>query len=238
MDLTSAAFWAALGSIIWVNILLSGDNAVVIALAARSLPPQHQKKAIFWGSAAAIVMRIGLTVIALEMLKWPYLKIVGGLLLLYIGTTLLVEEDDGGDQGADGGNASVMVAIRTILIADLVMSLDNVIAVAAAAKGDFMLLIIGLAMSIPLVIFGSTLLIKVIERFPFIVWLGAALLGFIAGEIVVEDPALKDMFHSLGLQFGITDPHRLGTVMGVVGAVVVVIIGKVMLSRRSSAHPA
>ena len=116
MEFTSAAFWAALGSIIWVNILLSGDNAVVIALAARSLPPEHQKKAIFWGSAAAILMRIGLTVIALEMLKWPFLKIVGGLLLLYIGVSLLLEEDDGGDVGKDGASSSMFNAIRTILI--------------------------------------------------------------------------------------------------------------------------
>src|SRR6185295_19698453 len=133
MDLTSAAFWAALGSIILANIVLSGDNAVVIALAARSLPPHQQKKAIFWGSAAAIVMRIVLTLIAVEMLKWPYLKIIGGLLLLYIGVTLLLEEDEDDDEGDDGQNAGLWTAIRTILVAALVMSLDNVLAVAAAA---------------------------------------------------------------------------------------------------------
>src|SRR5262249_20347833 len=159
--ITSAAFWAALGSIIWVNILLSGDNAVVIALAARSLPPHQQKKAIFFGSAAAIVLRIVLTLIAVEMLKWPWLKIVGGLLLVYIGVSLLLEEDDGEDEGGEQGNASLLAAIRTILVADLVMSLDNVLAVAAAAKGDTVLLVLGLAISIPLIIFGSTLLLKV-----------------------------------------------------------------------------
>ena len=180
MEFASAAFWAALGSIILANILLSGDNAVVIAMAARSLPAHQQKKAIFYGSAAAIVMRIVLTLIAVEMLKWPFLKIIGGVLLVYIGVTLLLEDDDGGDQGAQQ-NAGLMTAIRTILIADLVMSLDNVLAVAAAAKGNTLLLILGLGISIPLIIFGSTLLLKVMERFPIIITLGAALLGFLAG---------------------------------------------------------
>src|SRR5213593_3367170 len=126
---SSPAFWVGLGQIILANILLSGDNAVVIALAARSLPPQQQRKAIFWGSGAAIVMRVVLTLIAVEMLKWPYLKIIGGLLLLYIGVTLLLDEDDEAENKGQG-NAGMMAAIRTILVADLVMSLDNVIAVA------------------------------------------------------------------------------------------------------------
>src|ERR1700754_3015151 len=132
MDLTSGAIWAALGSIILANVVLSGDNAVVIAMAARSLPKHQQGKAIFWGSAAAIVMRIILTLIAVEMLKWPYLKIVGGILLVYIGVSLLAE-DSGGDEGAEEVHG-LAAAIRTILVADLVMSLDNVHAVAAAAK--------------------------------------------------------------------------------------------------------
>src|SRR5436190_13968650 len=141
MDLTSAAFWAALGSIILANIVLSGDNAVVIALAARSLPPHQQNKAIFWGSAAAIVMRIVLTLIAVEMLKWPYLKIIGALLLLYIGISLLSEESEDAEGHKEVG--TMMAAIRTILVADLVMSLDNVLAVAAAAQGNALLLVIG-----------------------------------------------------------------------------------------------
>lgn len=227
MDLTSAAFWAALGSIIWVNILLSGDNAVVIALAARSLPPHQQKKAIFWGSAAAIVMRIGLTIIALEMLKWPFLKIVGGLLLLYIGVTLLLDEDDGGDQGKSSGDGSLAAAIRTILIADLVMSLDNVLAVAAAAKGNVPLLVIGLAISIPLIIFGSTLLLKVMERFPIIVTAGAALLGFLAGEMLLTDPAVVARFGELS--------HTVVNIAGAIGAFLVVILGT-MLNKRHKAR--
>jgi YjbE family integral membrane protein len=224
MDLTSAAFWAALGSIILANIVLSGDNAVVIALAARSLPAQQQKKAIFWGSGAAIVMRIVLTLIAVEMLRWPYLKIVGGLLLLYIGVSLLVEDDDG--DGTEERAGGLLSAIRTILVADLVMSLDNVLAVAAAAQGNTVLLVIGLAISIPLIIFGSTLLLKVMERLPIIITLGAALLGFLAGEMIFTDPAVT-------ARFGELSPD----VVNGAGAVVAVLVvaGGLWLQRRARA---
>jgi YjbE family integral membrane protein len=228
MDYMSAAFWAALGSIIWVNIILSGDNAVVIALAARSLPPQQQKQAIFWGSAAAIVMRVVLTVIAVEMLKWPFLKIVGAILLVYIGVSLMLEDDDeDGDIGKDGGG--MVAAIRTILVADLVMSLDNVLAVAAAAKGNVPLLVIGLALSIPLIIFGSTLLLKVMERFPIIIVAGAALLGFLAGEMFLTDPALVQRVGEL--------PHWQVNVGGAVGAALVVALG-MLLQRRHARRKA
>ena len=227
MELTSAAFWAALGSIIWVNIILSGDNAVVIALAARSLPAHQQKKAIFWGSAAAIVLRVVLTIVALEMLKWPYLKIIGGLLLLYIGVSLMLDDDDG-DEGNVGRQAGgLFAAVRTILIADLVMSLDNVIAVAAAAKGNVPLLVIGLALSIPLIIFGSTLLLKVMERFPIIITLGAALLGFLAGEMLLTDPAVVERFGELS--------HTVINTAGAIGAAIVVVVG-LWLQRRARAH--
>ncbi|MFO1218512.1 MAG: TerC family protein [Burkholderiaceae bacterium] len=225
MDYTTGAFWAALGSIIWVNIILSGDNAVVIALAARSLPPNLQKKAIFWGSAAAIVMRVLLTIIAVEMLKWPYLKIVGAILLVYIGVTLMLEDDDGdGEIGSDKGG--LWVAIRTILIADLVMSLDNVIAVAAAAKGHIGLLVLGLGLSIPLIIFGSTLLLKVMERFPIIITAGAALLGFLAGEMLLTDPALTARIGEL--------PHWQVNIGGAIGAALVVAIGMFMQKRHAA----
>jgi len=224
MEFTSAAFWAALGSIIWVNIILSGDNAVVIALAARSLPPRQQNKAIFWGSAAAIVMRVALTIIALEMLKWPWLKIVGAVLLVYIGVTLMLDdEDDEGDVGGQAGG--LFVAIRTILIADLVMSLDNVIAVAAAAKGNVPLLVIGLALSIPLIIFGSTLLLKVMERFPIIITAGAALLGYLAGEMLLTDPALVARAGQL--------PSWQVHLGGAIGAVLVVAMGWMLQRRRA-----
>jgi YjbE family integral membrane protein len=169
MEFFSPAWWAALGSIMIANILLSGDNAVVIAMAARGLPEALQKKAIFIGSAAAIIMRIVLTLVAAQLLGLPWLKLLGALALLYIGVTLLLPEGHD-EEGGGNSHTSMATAIRTILIADLVMSLDNVIAVAAAAKGDIPLLIIGLATSIPLVIFGSTLLLKVIEKFPLIIW--------------------------------------------------------------------
>lgn len=224
MDLTSGAFWAALGSIILANIVLSGDNAVVIALAARSLPSEQQKKAIFWGSAAAIVMRIVLTLIAVEMLKWPWLKVVGAVLLVYIGISLL-GEDDGGD-GEHHEAGGMVAAIRTILVADLVMSLDNVLAVAAAAKGDTALLVIGLAVSIPLIIFGSTLLLKVMERFPIIITLGAALLGFLAGEMLLTDPAVTNRFGELS--------HDVVNGAGAIGAVLVVAVG-MWLQKRARA---
>ena len=232
MEFGSTAFWLALGQIIWVNILLSGDNAVVIALAARSLPPKQQKQAILIGSGAAIAMRIVLTLVAAQLLQLPWLKLIGAVLLIYIGVTLLLPEDEGEHEGKEAGG--MVAAVRTILIADLVMSLDNVIAVAAAAKGDTTLLIIGLAMSIPLVIFGSTLLLKVIERFPVVVWLGAGLLGFIAGEIVVDDPAVKDTLIAMAGNVGLS-AAKLPITFGLAGIVLVLLIGWVMLSRKKAA---
>jgi YjbE family integral membrane protein len=188
MGIDTPEFWTALLKIIGVNIVLSGDNAVVIALAARSLPPRQQKQAIIWGSGAAILMRIVLTLFAVKLLELEWLKLIGSVLLLWIGVKLLMpEEDDPNIQASD----NMWAAIKTILIADLVMSLDNVIAVAAAAGGHWGLLMIGLAISIPLVIFGATLLLKLMERWPIIITIGAALLGFVAGEMAWEDGAIS-----------------------------------------------
>ncbi|MCS4294454.1 MAG: TerC family protein [Comamonas sp.] len=181
-------FWIGLVKIIWINIILSGDNAVVIALAARSLPPEQQRKAIMFGSGAAVVLRILLTVVAAKLLELSFLQIVGGCLLLWIGLQLLTSHDE--EEGAGKGTGTMMAAIRTILIADLVMSLDNVIAVAAAAGGNMLLLILGLAISIPLVVFGSTLMIKLMERFPVIIILGAGLIGWVGGETIMNDRLL------------------------------------------------
>jgi YjbE family integral membrane protein len=230
VDFASQAFWIALGQIMIANILLSGDNAVVIALAARSLPPKQQKQAIVIGSGAAIVMRIVLTLVAAQLLQLPWLKLIGAALLLYIGVTLLLPEEEDGDGHGDG-KGSMAAAVRTILIADLVMSLDNVIAVAAAAKGDTTLLILGLAISIPLVIFGSTLLLKVIERFPLIVWGGAALLGYIAGEIALADPAIVGWVEAQAQSMG-TTLHTLQQMTGLVFALVVVGVAWMLLKRR------
>ncbi len=224
MDITSAAFWLALGSIIFTNIILSGDNAVVIALAARSLRPDQQGKAIFWGSAAAIVLRIILTLVAVQLLQLPYLKIVGALLLFYIGIQLLIEEEEEVEDGKEPERKSMLSAVRTILIADLVMSLDNVIAVAAAAKDSVTLLILGLAISIPLIIFGSTLLLKLMERFPIIITLGGALLGYLAGEMLVTDPAVISWYGPVS--------HTLANIAGAIGAVFVVLVG-MLIQRRS-----
>jgi YjbE family integral membrane protein len=193
------AFWVELGAIIWINLLVSGDNAVMIALAARSLPAEQQKLAVFWGSTAAVVLRVILTIFAVALLTLPWLKLVGGALLLWIGVKLLAPRTDDVQFSA---HDKLWLAIRTILIADLVMSLDNVIAVAAAANAaaptpdlesmKYVLLILGLAISIPIVIFGSVLMLKVMERFPVIIVLGAALLGWIAGDIIITDPAIVD----------------------------------------------
>jgi YjbE family integral membrane protein len=221
LDLSSTAMWSALGSIMLANIVLSGDNAIVIAMAARSLKPEQQKPAIFWGSAAAIVMRIILTLVAIQLLALPFLKMIGAALLVYIGVDLLSGGDDEEGEGKEINGMSA--AIRTILIADLVMSLDNVLAVAAAAKGNMALLIIGLLVSIPLIIFGSTLLMKVMERFPVIITLGAALLGFLAGEMLLTDPAMEGWFGKMG-------EHTV-LFAGVIGAAIVVMLGQWMQKR-------
>ena len=225
MDLSSGAVWGAFVAIVVANILLSGDNAVVIAMAARSLPVGQQRKAIFWGSAAAIVLRIVLTIVAVQMLQLPYLKIAGALALLWIGVQLLVDTEDEGEVKAGGTMAA---AIRTILVADLVMSIDNVIAVAAAADRApenyrVPLLIIGLALSIPLIIAGSTLLMKVMDRFPIIITLGAALLGGLAGQMFVTDPAVAGWFT--------TNVPEAELVFGAAGAILVVAVGKWMHHR-------
>lgn len=192
----TTVFWVALLKIIWVNILLSGDNAVVIALAARNLPAEKQKTAIMIGSAGAIILRVVLTLFAVQMLQYPYLKLVGALLLLWIGIQLLAGDE--GDEDVSAGD-TLFSAVRTVLIADLVMSLDNVLGVAAAAESAppnvrILLLLIGLGMSIPLIIFGSTMLLKIMERFPVIITLGAALLGYVAGEMAVTDPSIHVWF--------------------------------------------
>ncbi len=215
------AFWVALAKIIWVNVLLSGDNAVVIALAAHSLPLDQRRKAIFGGSAAAILLRVVLTTFAVTLLNYPYLKIVGAVLLFYIGVKLLASEEE--HEESIKSHDHLWSAIRTILLADLVMSLDNVLAVAAAAESGpaelrLLLLIIGLGLSIPLIIFGSTLLLNVMERYPVIITLGAALLGYVAGEMLVSDMALEPWFAAHGT--------ASSTILEIGGAVAVVVVGQ------------
>ncbi|TFY98232.1 TerC family protein [Ramlibacter humi] len=215
--LATPEFWIGLWKIILINIVLSGDNAVVIALASRALPPHQQKKAIVFGSVGAIVLRLVLTFFAVYLLEQPYLKLVGAALLLWIGIGLLKQEDEEEEME---GNSSLAGAIRTIIVADLVMSLDNVIGVAAAAQGNVVLLTLGLAISIPLIIFGSAVLLKLMERFPIIIIIGAGLLGWVAGEMGLTDPALKGWVGDIG------EHSLLHWIVPAIGAVVVVGAGK------------
>jgi len=223
-ELQTAAFWSGLLAIIWVNIILSGDNAVVIALAARSLPVRQQKQAVMWGAGAAVVLRIILTIVAVELLRLPWLRLIGGVLLFWIAIKLLVPED-GGDDGVESSD-NLWAAIKTILIADLVMSLDNVIAVAAVAKDSFVLLILGLAISIPLVIFGATMLMKIMGRWPIIISVGAALIGYVAGEMLVTDPVVKDWVDANAAWLHWAAPAA--------GAVFVVAVGKWLAARAEA----
>ena len=222
--LLGAAFWIGLFKIVWIDIILSGDNAVVIALATRGLPAEQQKKAVMFGSGAAVLLRVALTVIAAKLMQLPFVEVIGGLLLLWIGMGLLKSEDD----AADSGNAvkqGMLAAVRTILLADFVMSLDNVIAVAAAAGGNVLLLILGLAISIPLVVFGSTLMIKLMARFPIIVTLGAALIGWVAGETITNDHVLQ----------GFVQAHPwVHYAAAAAGAVLVILLGTWMQARATA----
>ena len=235
-EVLTQAFWVGLLKIIGVNVILSGDNAVVIALAARSLPAKQQTQAVIWGSLAAIVMRVILTIFAVALLTLPWLKLVGSLLLFWIGIKLLVPEED--DEEIEASD-QLLAAIKTILVADLVMSLDNVIAVAAAAGGSVILLVLGLAISIPLVIFGATLLIKLMERFPVIITIGAGLIGWVAGEMLVADSALEGWFTGLGVQYVEGHPKvggfSLEILAGIVGIVIVVAAGTLLARRKSMA---
>jgi YjbE family integral membrane protein len=215
-------FWVALAQIIVINIMLSGDNAVVIALASRSLPPAQQKRAIIFGSVGAIVLRIILTFFAVMLLDMPYLKLVGGIALLWIGASML---DSGGEEENIDAHSNLAAAIKTIIIADFIMSLDNVLGVAAAAKGNVVLLVVGLAISIPLIIFGSQLILKLMGRFPVIVTLGAGLLGWVAGEMLVTDSAVAGWIDS--------SAAYLHYVVPAVGIFVVIAFGKWLASRHA-----
>lgn len=228
MEHLDAAFFFALLKIIWADILLSGDNAVVIALATRRLPARQQRYAIVGGAGAAILMRVVLALFAIQLLQLPWLKLIGAALLVWIGIKLMNQAEEEAEVGEATG---LWGAVRTILLADLAMSLDNVVAIAAAASAAPApmrpaLLAIGLGLSIPLIIFGSTLLLKLMQRYPAIITLGAALLGFVAGEMAVTDAALQGWFDVRlpGLVFG----------AGVAGAVLVVGVGLLLARRRAA----
>jgi YjbE family integral membrane protein len=193
-DMQTPAFWLAVGKIIWINVLLSGDNALVIAMACRGLHGRHRLWGMTIGAGIAVVLLIAFTGIVVTLMTLPYLKLAGGLALLVIAAKLLVPEDES-DEIAAG--TTLWHAIRIVVIADIIMSLDNVIAVAAAANGQLSLLILGLAISIPMIIAGAALIMLVLDRFPILIWLGAILLGWIAGDVIETDPAIQPLLHQL-----------------------------------------
>ncbi len=225
-DVGTPFFWTALMQIIGINILLSGDNAVVIALASRSLPDEQRKWAILGGSGAAIVLRIIFSLVIVWLLAIPFLKLIGGLLLLYIGIKLLVPEEHGDDSIAAKSN--LWGAIQTITIADAVMSLDNVVAIAAAAQGSIILIVLGLIISVPLIIFGSQLVLSILNRFPVLVIAGGGLLGWIAGEIIVSDEVVNSRIPY--------DIHTQELVARPVLAAFVVIVGMLLARRAKKDH--
>jgi len=224
-ELLAAHFWIAVGQIIMIDILLGGDNAVVIALACRQLPPHLRLKGILWGTAGAIVLRVVLIAFALTLLQVPYLKLVGAALLLWIGIKLLVPQDD--EHSNIQGSDKLWAAVKTVIVADLVMSVDNVIAIAGAATsagGDHQmpLVIFGLVVSIPIIIWGSQLVLKLMDRFPLIITIGAMLLGWIAGTMAHSDPAVMNWVPQ-------TKVWSYG--MGAFGALLVYIVGMVLKSQ-------
>jgi YjbE family integral membrane protein len=219
--------WGAVFQIILIDILLGGDNAVVIALACRNLQPKQRMQGILWGTAGAILLRVLLIAFALTLLNIPFLKVAGGLLLLWIGIKLLLPEDDAHDKIK--GGASIFAAVKTIIIADFVMSLDNVIAIAGAAQNAHQdhqigLVVFGLLVSVPIIVWGSTLVLKLIDRFPLVVTLGAGLLGWIAGGMLITDVFIVERIGepSFALKIGAE----------IVGAVLVVVAGKLLARRK------
>jgi len=227
--LTDPTFWLAVGQIILIDILLGGDNAVVIALACRRLPPDLRRKGIFWGTLGAIVLRVVLIFFALSLLKLPALKLVGAALLLWIGVKLLLPEDDDA-HGNIRASDKLWAAVQTIVVADLVMSVDNVIAIAGAAQGanpghQMSLVVFGLLVSIPIIVWGSQLVIKLMDRFPIIIVAGGMLLGWIAGGLALGDPLLT--------QFRSAWPAWSVYAAGALGALVVWAMGS-LLSRRAA----
>ncbi len=229
MEFMTAAFWVAVGQIILIDILLGGDNAVVIALACRGLPPKQRKLGIIYGTAGAIVLRVILIVFALTLLAIPYLKLVGGLLLIWIGVKLLLPQHDEDEHGNIQSSDKLWSAVKTVIVADLVMSVDNVIAIAGAAQGageghQVPLVIFGLLVSIPIIVAGSQIVLKLMDRFPVIITLGGMLLGWIAGEMMFTDPGIAP--HVAGF-----DP-KLKYAAAVAGALLVLVIGKVFAARQ------
>ncbi len=227
-DLGEAEFWVAVAKIIWINILLSGDNAVVIAMACRGLPARQRLWGMILGAGVAVVLRIIFTGVVASLMLLPYLKIVGGLALFYIAAKLLVP-DDPEEEGTEAVE-HLWRAVRIVAIADIIMSLDNVIAIAAAAGGNMALVVLGLAISIPLIVAGAALIMALLDRFPILVWAGAALLGWIVGEVIATDPVV---FGYLNGNYGVVVAHKVEYGAAMLGAVLVLVVGGTW--RRSKA---
>ena len=246
--LTSPEFWVALGQIIIIDILLGGDNAVVIALACRKLSPAQRTKGIIWGTAGAIVLRVVLIAFAMTLLNVPFLKLVGAILLVWIGIKLIAPDEDG--HGDIQGSDKLFAAIKTIIVADLVMSVDNVIAIAGAAQNagehSLLLVVLGLLISIPIIVWGSTLVIKLMARFPVIIVAGGMLLGWIAGGMLVTDPAFVNPDKWTWMpKLGSVDTQGLAVISDtlywtahVAGALLVLAVGKFVASRQKPAEEA
>ena len=234
MEFLSPPFWVAAFQIIVINILLSGDNAVVIALACRNLPPAQRRWGIIWGAVGAIVLRIILTFFAVQLLELPYLKTIGGVLLLWIGVKLIAEDE--GDGPEIKASDRLFAAVKTVIVADLVMSVDNVIAIAGAAQGageghQMPLVIFGLLVSIPIIVWGSQLVIKLMDKFPLIITLGGMLLGWIAGTMLISDPAVvRPDAWTWVPKIPQTDTIKYAA--GIAGALLVLVIGKMVAARR------
>jgi YjbE family integral membrane protein len=229
MDFTSPAFWIAVGQIIAIDILLGGDNAVVIALASRRLPDQQRRQAVFWGIFGAVAIRVVLIFFALQLLRMPFLRIVGGALLLWIGVKLLLPQHEGDGRQIDA-SAHLLGAIKTIVVADAVMSLDNVIGIAGAAKDSVGLVIFGLVVSVPIILWGSRFVLTLMDRFPIVITAGAALLGWIAGDMLVHDVFITDEVQRMAPALRYVSPA--------LGAVLVVGIGRFLARRAPAAAPA
>ena len=247
-EMQQPAFWVAVGKIIWINVLLSGDNALVIALACRGLAPRQRLWGMILGAAAAVVLRIVFTGIVATLMEWPYLKLVGGLALLVIAAKLLVPDEEDGE-GVESAS-HLWAAVQIVVVADIVMSLDNVIAVAAAANGSAPLLVLGLAISVPLIVAGAALIMALLNRLPILVWAGAALLGWIAGDVIATDPAVHPNLQALcggtlgvkldaalasfGLAPHFADGGNGGEVVcAALGVVVVLVAGSIWRRRRA-----
>jgi YjbE family integral membrane protein len=219
-EMGQTTFWVALLKIMWINVLLSGDNAVVIAMACLGLPPRQRLWGMILGAGVAVVLRIIFTVVIAQLMLLPYVKLIGGLALFYIAAKLLVPEDD--DQSEVEAVEHLWRAVRIVAVADIIMSLDNVIAIAAAAQGNFALILIGLAISIPLIVVGAALIMALLEQFPILVWAGAALLGWIVGETIATDPVIAGYLEP---RLGAEGFHYIMLFAALLGAILVLAVG-------------